>query len=569
VGILVIVATVFAGLAAPRAAEARAADVGAADASAPAGRSAAAVTGTYAVEVSSAMFVDPSRPTPARVGVAAAATRTIHEVIYNPDGPVGPLPTVVFAPGFNNQSSTYDVLLRAIASAGYLVIGVDSPGSSSWFPGMPFDDPTGEDIGNNTLDLAAAVDNLEAGPLAGRVDRWHVAAVGHSDGGSAVADLALDDAYVSTRFNAYVVLTGGVAAGEVPGDFGPRNNGPLLVMIGTADELGNYDPRPGGQGTELVYDTAGSSRVLVTMAEATHFSAYLGATPQAVDTRAAIVAFLDVAERHDPGARAAFAADVGTDGLSAAEDLSAPWFLSPSVVGMASTFDGLGYWVALDDGSVRNLGDAAPFGGIQQLTAPISAIAATADGAGYWLVTTTGAVYSFGDATYHGGLSGPLNAPVVGMTADPVSGGYWLLAGDGGVFSFDAPFYGSAGGVPLNAPAVGIAATGDGGGYDVVASDGGVFTYGDAGFDGSMGGRPLNRPVVGLALDPVSGGYWLVAADGGIFAFDAPYEGSTGGLRLNEPVVGMSAYPAGPGYRIVAADGGIFDFDAPFEGAGL
>ena len=99
---------------------------------------------------------------------------------------------------------------RAISSAGYLVVGVDSPGSSSYFPGTPYDDHAGADIGNNTVDLSAALDNVEAGPLGGRVDRWAVAAVGHSNGGSAVANLALNDAYVSNRFNAYVVLSGGV-----------------------------------------------------------------------------------------------------------------------------------------------------------------------------------------------------------------------------------------------------------------------------------------------------------------------------------------------------------------------
>jgi dienelactone hydrolase len=523
-----------------------------------------AVPGTFGVRISSATFVDTSRGTPARVGVPASPNRTIHELIYDPVGPAGSLPTVMFAPGWDNLSATYDPLFRAMASAGYLVVGVDSPGSSSYFPGTP----EVADIANDTLDLSAALSNVEAGPLGGRVNRWEVAAVGHSNGGSAVANLALNSAFVSNRFNAYVVLTGGIPFGQMPGSFGARNNGPILVMVGTKDEFGNYTPQPGGDGTELVYNTAGSSRAMVTIAGATHFSAYIGTGIQADDTRAAIVNFLNVAEDHDANARAAFGREIAADGLSAQENLSLPWFLQPTVIGMASTADGNGYWIASNNGTVRSFGDAALLGGASRLSSPVVAIAATSDGAGYWLVTRTGSVFAFGDAVYHGGVTGRLNAPIVGLAADPATGGYWLLGGDGGVFSFDAPFYGSTGNIRLDAPAVGMVATADGLGYFFVAADGGVFTYGSAWFQGSMGGQQLNRPVVGMSLDPTTGGYWLDASDGGIFSFDAPFEGSTGSVQLVEPCVSMAVYAAGPGYRLVAADGGVFDFNAPFEGSG-
>ncbi len=520
---------------------------------------------SFAVSVSTTTFVDRSRGTPARVGVPASPTRTIHEVIYDPIGLAGPLRTVMFAPGWDNLSATYDPLLRAVASAGYLVVGVDSPGTSSFFPGTPL----GADIDNNTLDLSAALANVEAGPLGARVDRSAVAAMGHSDGGSVVANLALNSAFVSNRFNAYVVLTGGIPFGAGPGTFGSRNNGPVLVMIGTKDEFGNYTPEPGGHGTELVYNTASSSKALVTMAGATHFSAYISAGAQADDTRAAIISFLNVAEKHAASARAAFNREVTTDGLSAQESFSLPWSITPTVVGMASTADGKGYWAASNNGTVWNFGDAAPLGGVSRLNSPVVAIAGTPDGGGYWLVTRAGSVFPVGDAGDHGGLAGQhLAAPIVGIAADPATGGYWLLGGDGGVFSFDARFFGSTGGIRLAAPAVGMAATGDGKGYFFVAADGGVFTYGNARFQGSMGGRHLNRPVVGMTVDATTGGYWLDASDGGIFSFNAPFEGSTGGVRLAQPCVSMAAYPAGPGYRLVAADGGIFSFNAPFEGSG-
>jgi hypothetical protein len=525
--------------------------------------------GTYGVTVTSSTFVDTTRGTPARVGVSATGTRTIHEEIYLPQGTTSVLPTVVFAPGWDNQSASYAPLLEELASAGYLVIGVDSPGSSSYFPGTPYFTAAGEDIANNTIDLSAALVNVEAGPLGGLVDRFAVAAVGHSDGGSAVANLALNPTYISGRFNAYVVLSGIVPSAQVSGNFGPNNNGPLLAMVGTEDQYGNYDPNPDGGGTEGVYSMAGSSRVMVTIAGANHSSAYVEGDAQANDTRATVVDFLNAVEAHSADARTAFSADVSADGLSAVEDLGASWDIQPTVVGMAATADGMGYWVASSNGTVENFGDAAPFGGTSGIGSPVTAIAATSDGEGYWLVTETGTVYAFGDATYHGDIGVPLDAPIVAMAADPATGGYWLLGGDGGVFSYDAPFYGSTGGIHLNAPARGMVATANGKGYFFVASDGGIFAYGDAHFQGSMGGVQLNLPVVGMALDPATGGYWLDASDGGIFAFDAPFAGSTGAMTLDAPIVAMSAAADDSGYWLVASDGGIFSFGAPFDGSGV
>jgi hypothetical protein len=531
---------------------------------------AASLPGPFPVTISSSTFVDPTRGTPARIGVPAQPTRTIHERIYTPVGAPEPWPTVIFAPGWNSQSSNYDPLLLTIASTGYLVVGVDFPGSSTYFPGSPFNDPSGEDIANNTIDLAVAARNLEQGALGARVNSHEVSAIGHSDGGSVVANLALNSSFLSPLFNAYVVLAGVVPFG-VGGSFGPYNNAPLLAMIGTADEFGNY--QPGGGGTQQVYSTAASTKILVTIAGATHLGPFIDNGSQPNDTRAAIIDFLNVIDRRQADAEAAFDSEISSDGLSAQEALSpgSPFALDESTaVGMAVTSDARGYWIAWSDGTVRAFGDAPSLGGVPATASPIVAITRSPSGRGYWLATRAGAVYAFGDAVNRGGVAAVhLNAPIVAMASDPSTGGYWLLGGDGGVFSFDAPFYGSTGNIRLAAPAVGMAATLDGRGYYFTAGDGGVFTYGDARFHGSMGGHPLNKPVVGLALDLQTGGYWLDASDGGIFSFDAPFEGSTGNVRLNRPCVAMASQPFAPGYWLIAADGGIFTFGhAGFYGSG-
>jgi len=219
------------------------------------------------------------------------------------------------------------------------------------------------------------------------------------------------------------------------------------------------------------------------------------------------------------------------------------------VVGLASSADGGGYWVAFGDGRVAAYGDAPSLGppGPQPLARPVVAVMRTPTGKGYWLVGADGAVLPFGDAVSHGSLAGtPLNQPVVGATATADGGGYWLVASDGGIFAFgDAAYHGSTGNIRLNQPIVAMAHTPDGGGYWLVASDGGIFAFGDAGFVGSAGGLRLNRPVVGMAATPSGRGYWLVASDGGVFAFgDAQFVGSTGAITLNQPISAM-AVPGG------------------------
>ena len=238
--------------------------------------------------------------------------------------------------------------------------------------------------------------------------------------------------------------------------------------------------------------------------------------------------------------------------------------LVPPVVGMASTPDGAGYWLAASNGGVSVHGDANFYGSMagHALNAPIAHIVATPDGHGYWLVAADGGIFTFGDAPFFGSMGGQhLNAPVVDLAPTPDGGGYWLVAADGGIFSFgDAAFHGSMGGQHLNAPVVGMAADRATGGYWEVASDGGIFSFG-ATFFGSTGNIRLNQPINGMAPTEDGGGYWFVASDGGVFSFgDATFLGSMGGSRLNAPVVGMASDPANPGYWLVGSDGGIFSF---------
>ena len=245
--------------------------------------------------------------------------------------------------------------------------------------------------------------------------------------------------------------------------------------------------------------------------------------------------------------------------------------MSPAV-GMASTPDGGGYWLAASDGGVFSFGDAAFYDSMagQSLSAPVVGIAATPDGRGYWLVASDGGIFAFGDAGFYGSMGGrPLASPVVDIAPTSDGRGYWEVASDGGLFAFgDAGFFGSMGGHALNQPVVAMAPAANGAGYWEVARDGGLFAFGAAPFFGSTGSMSLFRPVVTMQRTSDGAGYWLTASDGGIFAFgDAQFHGSTGGQNLAAPVVSMASPPSNGGYWLGAADGGIFAFGVQFHGS--
>jgi fibronectin type 3 domain-containing protein len=215
-----------------------------------------------------------------------------------------------------------------------------------------------------------------------------------------------------------------------------------------------------------------------------------------------------------------------------------------AVVGVASTPDGYGYWLALKGGGVRAAGDAHLYGSMAKahLNSPIVGIAATPDGQGYWLVEAGGAVFGFGNAQHYGSAAvTPKGRPIVGIAATADGRGYWLASTGGAILRFgDAGSYGSLGTEHLNRPIVGIAPTADGRGYWMVASDGGIFAFGDAGFYGSMGATRLNKPIVGITATADGRGYWMVASDGGVFGFgDGHFYGSATAQHLHS-VVGIS-----------------------------
>jgi len=136
-----------------------------------------------------------------------------------------------------------------------------------------------------------------------------------------------------------------------------------------------------------------------------------------------------------------------------------------NIVGIAATPDDKGYWLLSSDGHVYVFGDASRYGdnwnydvnagglsATETLTgARFVGIASTPDGMGYWLVTSTGQVLNLGDALSLGQLSGGSVNNIVSIVPTSDGKGYWLVASDGGIFAFgDAAFIGSLPGLGIS-----------------------------------------------------------------------------------------------------------------------
>jgi len=283
-------------------------------------------------------------------------------------------------------------------------------------------------------------------------------------------------------------------------------------------------------------------------------------------------------------------------------------------VGMATTRDGKGYWLAQAGGGIYSFGGAAFHGSLPagpgglgvKPAAPITGIAATPDGGGYWLVGADGGVFGFGDAAFFGSLPhqhiAP-NAPIVGIVATLDGRGYWLLGADGGVFAFgDAPYctpilVSSVGIIPEgyatgSLPEVAISADPSSVGYaevDNVAS-GIIAPWSDEDCEPDTPNSNFAQFFLTVALDASisgiatssSGAPWIVGIDGGVFTPQvipsgsstlvptAPFYGSLPGLRIlpKAPIVGIVATPDRHGYWLVGADGAVFALgDARFYGS--
>ncbi|MGO9195836.1 MAG: hypothetical protein ACLQK4_01745 [Acidimicrobiales bacterium] len=239
----------------------------------------------------------------------------------------------------------------------------------------------------------------------------------------------------------------------------------------------------------------------------------------------------------------------------------------PTAHGVSS----LAYDLVSANGTVTSFGHAGNFGGAQDihLAAPIVGMATTPDGLGYWLIGQDGGVLTFGDAKYFGSLGGLKHTPahdIIALVPTADGQGYWLCDASGVVTSFgDAPKLPSLRLAATHVPIVGFTVLRDQRGAWVVNADGVVFHLGQSHLYGSIRSKTPRPPIVGIARTENGRGYWLTDSRGNVTAF-----GNAGPAvrppALKSPVVGISAAPAGRGYWAVASGGRVIHAGVPSRG---
>lgn len=213
-----------------------------------------------------------------------------------------------------------------------------------------------------------------------------------------------------------------------------------------------------------------------------------------------------------------------------------------------------GYWLYTARGAVYDSAGTLSFGSLASRhvrTSSIVGMAATPDGRGYWLASSSGRTYAFGDAA-KGGTNAD-SQRVAGIVADP-RGGYWLYTKSGSVYGgAGAAAFGSASGGRI----VGMASTWDGRGYWLVSSSGWVYPFGDAG----RTAVDTHRQLAGVVADP-HGGYWLYTKTGNIYrGGGARTFGSLPAHRIRtSSAVGMASSWDGGGYWLVSSSGRVYAF---------
>jgi predicted dienelactone hydrolase len=243
-------------------------------AAAPATAAAIGGDGTYRTGERHVTFTEP-----ARTGTAGQhlGQRTLVTQIWypRPRGRAGPFPLLLFAPGFRQCPGAYSDLLRAWASAGYVVAAVNFPRTSCHLGAEAYE----ADLVNQPHDMSYALTRLLAlsarpgDPFSGLLDPHAVGAAGQSDGGDTVAALAASTCCTDRRLKAVAVLSGAEWP-PMPGRYFPGGQPPMLFTQGSADTI-----NPPWMSLQLYRADAGNARYYLDLFGASHLSPYEGTNP--------------------------------------------------------------------------------------------------------------------------------------------------------------------------------------------------------------------------------------------------------------------------------------------------
>ncbi len=210
----------------------------------------------------------------------------------------GPFPLIVFGHGFNVTPGIYARLLRAWASAGYVVAAPIFPLGNANAPGGANE----SDIVNQPADMSFVIGQMLAanrrrhGILARLIDPREIAVAGQSDGGITALAAAYNSSYIDHRIDAAIVLAGAELPGT--GSYFPPGSPPLLAAQGTADTVNSphftYD----------FFNAARRPKFLLSLLGAPHLGPFTYEQPQLGIVERTTIAFLDRYLKRTPLGRA-------------------------------------------------------------------------------------------------------------------------------------------------------------------------------------------------------------------------------------------------------------------------
>jgi predicted dienelactone hydrolase len=222
----------------------------------------------------------------------------------------GPFPLVVFGHGFGLLPSTYTLLLRAWARAGFVVAAPAFPLERRTAPGGPVESDIVNQPGDVRFLISALLrdDAAARGPLHGLLDPQEIAVGGHSDGASTASAVAYDQRERDPRVRAALLFSGATIDGA---SRTRRGTPPLLAVQGTADSV--HPPA----GTYAAFAAAHRPKYLLRLLGAGHEDPYTTQLPQRRVVERVAVAFLDRYLRHRPDAERELRAAARAPGIAA------------------------------------------------------------------------------------------------------------------------------------------------------------------------------------------------------------------------------------------------------------
>jgi fermentation-respiration switch protein FrsA (DUF1100 family) len=234
------------------------------------------VAGRYQVGERYLTFLEPlhTGPSSQQLGQRTLAT-TVWYPLTGSRPAAGPLPLIMFAPGFMLCSGPYSSLLETWASAGYVVAAVNFPRTNCHLGAAAYE----PDLINQPRDVSYALTrllDLSAEPndlFYGLIDRQEIGAAGHSDGGDTVAALAANGCCTDHRLTAVAVLSG-AEWGPMPGRYFAQGAPPMLFVQGSADTI-----NPPWTSKQLYESDEERARYYLDLLGADHLIPYTGANP--------------------------------------------------------------------------------------------------------------------------------------------------------------------------------------------------------------------------------------------------------------------------------------------------